>query len=345
MDRWAAIALVVLVCVLAAVLAMRALHGAAPDTRTVRGGGAARDSSAEVLLGAVERALQFAGPSPIAPRGGAARRARVSRAGTSPVGCQARASAETWTDLAADPAAWADHMADCEAIWKAQLDWSAVHVALRPKIAEGLYEYGGLIDCEPGPGPWRLKIIRLEHGTRAPPGGTPGSPPESTYAARPALFIFLCVPDLPGYQPKPMPSASRFASSIVDTLAAGFAARVVLSSCGAVIYGPDTHFRKFILGPDWALRPTPEQTYAILGHALDTFAAVSATASRAEMSVSEFTEYMRGFLVRLDFDPSRTGDPLVCWGGAEPQRMKSTGTSPWRSTGRRRGLSGRWDNG
>ncbi|HVE13730.1 MAG TPA: hypothetical protein VNI01_10085 [Elusimicrobiota bacterium] len=220
---------------------------------------------------------------------------------------RARENVPTWTALAADPEAWAKHMADCEAVWGGvPLDWSAVTAELGPKIKEGLYTYGGLIDCEPGPGPaWRMKIIQCERGAGMEPHGdgmSAGLPPLELYAGRPALFIFECRPGPKGrgWRPRLLPQATDLAASVIDTLTRGYAANVIFSEYGSVLYGPDAAFCSRFLGPKWALNPTPEQTYQIMAHAHDVLAAVSATASRDRMQLEDMKKLVQPFLMQLE---------------------------------------------
>lgn len=167
----------------------------------------------------------------------------------------------TWTALKKNPPAWAQYLADRDAFRTAAaasaLDWSAVMAVVTPLLAEDR-EYIGLINVTRGdsplPGTPAIPHVTLVEAstTRAgehSEGGVKGPrhyasvPPElvEKVCSTPALYLFHTHPADPRVSPYPSPA--DVATSIKMAYTDRYAANLVISRYGVVLYtaAPETY--------------------------------------------------------------------------------------------------------
>ncbi|HVE13723.1 MAG TPA: hypothetical protein VNI01_10050 [Elusimicrobiota bacterium] len=293
-------------------------HGGPRGARSVRGGG-----EETLVLHAADQAMALLRETPQVPpgvSGGARRAAREPRTvsvrepRSIPECSRVRERFSTWKALLSDPAALKEHLADCEAVWGGvQLDWSGVFAEIGPAVADGTREYGGRIDVEPGR-PWRLKIVQLEAGHVTKPGELPHISVDISdkYRPRPALFCFHTHPTI-GEFLAPVPSAMDLASATIDAFSTCTAADVVLSGCGAAIYGPGRLFRRRVYGPGLVAEPSSDQLYRTFRAARDILMVVSATGSCRPIYLRDFGRVIRDYDQVFDFVPNGLLPGHPCW--------------------------------
>ena len=164
---------------------------------------------------------------------------------------------KTWDDLKKDPGASAEYFeARTAALNNPQFDWSGVYAALLPLLSEPR-EYVGVVGVEADG--CTLKLVASEASPDAIGEGVSstyfaGVPTElvAKYAERPALFFFHTHPaDL---RASPLPSSPDLATAIYFGATARFAASVVVSRFGVLVYGLGwSGYKAINAATDWKL--------------------------------------------------------------------------------------------
>lgn len=146
----------------------------------------------------------------------------------------------TWSALIKDESAWDAYLADrAEVLESPSLDWSAVIAQMQPKLRESR-EYVGLINLDADRKTLRIAdfapspLSAAESRTETTFAGIPRETVER-FAARPALFIFHTHLDHP--QCSPLPSSHDLSTAIMHGAATHFAANVIISSYGVIVFG------------------------------------------------------------------------------------------------------------
>jgi hypothetical protein len=193
---------------------------------------------------------------------------------------------KTWDELKKDPGASADYFAArTAALNNPQFDWSSIHAAVAPLLDEPR-EYVGVVGVEADGR--TLKLVASEASPDAVGEGVgapyfAGVPAElvGKYAERPALFFFHTHPaDL---RACPLPSSPDLATAIYFGATARFAASVVISRFGVLVYGLGWAGYKAINGAaDWKL--------ALLNYTHDVIAANESVRSWSWHSLRDYTD-------------------------------------------------------
>lgn len=210
---------------------------------------------------------------------------------------------ESWEELAADPALVAQWLADRDAAleWP-DFDWSRVFTEIAPALDLDR-ETIGLINLDAG---HRLRIIEMETDGSAAVNeyGHIGIDPQlaARFYSRPALFIFHTHPR----RSAPLPSAYDISTAIINGCQGRFAASVVLSRYGAIVYGP----RPDLVDDLFAHKNYPEAIYTAM---LDAFSSYSAIRAWGPHSLQDIGEkfYERHRLLFLAYpSPDMVADGL-----------------------------------
>jgi len=193
---------------------------------------------------------------------------------------------KTWDDLKKDPGASADYFAARTAtLNNPQFDWSSIYSMLRPLLDEPR-EYVGVIGVESDGR--TLKLVASEASPDAVGEGVSetyfaGVPAElvGKYAERPALFFFHTHPA--DERASPLPSSPDLATAIYFGATARFAASVVVSRFGVLIYGLGwAGYKAINAATDWKL--------ALLNYTHDVIAANESVRSWSWHNLRDYTD-------------------------------------------------------
>ena len=204
----------------------------------------------------------------------------------------------TWAELDADPGALAAYFAArTEAINNPAFEWGGVFAALAPLLHENR-EYIGVLNA--GADGRTLEVTALEASpleTGSIEGRFAGVPEElvAKYGERPALFIFHTHPaDTRG---SPLPSSQDLTAAIYLGVLGRFAASVVVSRYGALVYGPDWGAYKAVnQARDWEL--------ALLNLCHDVAAAHEAVRSWDFWTLADYFAFYPRHRLFFSFAPS-----------------------------------------
>lgn len=193
---------------------------------------------------------------------------------------------KSWDDLKKDPGASADYFAARTAtLNNPQFDWSSIYSMLRPLLDEPR-EYVGVIGVETDGR--TLKLVASEASPDAVGEGVSetyfaGVPAElvGKYAERPALFFFHTHPA--DERASPLPSSPDLATAIYFGATARFAASVVVSRFGVLIYGLGwAGYKAINAATDWKL--------ALLNYTHDVIAANESVRSWSWHNLRDYTD-------------------------------------------------------
>jgi hypothetical protein len=193
---------------------------------------------------------------------------------------------KTWDDLKKDPGASADYFAARTAtLNNPQFDWSGIYAAIAPLLDEPR-EYVGVIGVENDGR--TLKLVASEAspdtvGENISSTYFAGVPAElvGKYAERPALFFFHTHPA--DERASPLPSSPDLATAIYFGATARFAASVVISRFGVLIYGLGwTGYKAINAATDWKL--------ALLNYTHDVVAANESVRSWSWHNLRDYTD-------------------------------------------------------
>ena len=164
---------------------------------------------------------------------------------------------KTWKELHADKGALADYFAQrAESLNNPDFDWSPVMRTVEPLLAADR-EYIGIVNAEADGRTLRLDAYEASPVTvgSAKSDTTFASVPAelvSKYAEMPALFIFHTHPSDP--RGSPLPSSHDLSTALYFSAVSRYAASVVISRYGVLVYGLDWEGYKAINGADdWGL--------------------------------------------------------------------------------------------
>ncbi len=193
----------------------------------------------------------------------------------------------TWDALREDAAATDAYLEErAEVLESPSLDWSAVLEQVRPRLAEPR-EYIGLINL--GPDGRTLRVEDIE----ASPVTAKDSRSETTFASipaalverfasRPALFLFHTHPDDP--RCSPLPSSHDLSTAVYLGSMSRFAANVIISNYGVIVYGLSWCAYK-------AINASDDRRLAYLNLSHDVVAAHEAIRSWAPYSLAEYLSF------------------------------------------------------
>lgn len=222
---------------------------------------------------------------------------------------------QTWDALKKDPGASAEYFrARTAAINNPDFEWGAVLESLRPLLQENR-EHVGIIGVKRDGRTLRVVASEAspdEVGVGVAPPYFAGVPAElvSKYADRPALFFFHTHPA--DERASPLPSSPDLATAVYFGATARFAASVVISRYGVLVYGLSWSAYKSINGAaDWKL--------ALLNFTHDVIATNEAVRSWSFHTLPDYLQlYPR---MRLTFY-AHPSPPMVAT-GVQPAIMHS----------------------
>ena len=222
---------------------------------------------------------------------------------------------ETWDMLKRDPGASAEYFRTrTAAINNPDFEWGPVHEAIKPMLEENR-EHIGIIGLKRDGR--TLKIIASEAspdevGVGVSANYFAGVPTElvSKYAERPALFFFHTHPS--DERASPLPSSPDLATAIYFGATARFAASVVISRYGILVYGLSwSAYKSINKADDWKL--------ALLNFTHDTIATNEAVRSWGFHTLPDYLQlYAR---MRLTFYAHPT--PAMVATSVQPAIMHS----------------------
>ena len=224
-------------------------------------------------------------------------------------------SYKTWDDLKKDPGASAEYFAiRSEALNNPQYDWSHIYDIISPLLDEPR-EYVGVVGVEADNK--TLKLIASEASPDAIGEGVSsnyfaGVPAElvGKYAERPALFFFHTHPA--DVRASPLPSSPDLATAIYFGATARFAASVVISRFGVLIYGLGwSGYKAINKANDWKL--------ALLNYTHDTIAANESVRSWNWHNLRDYTDLYARMRLFFYTHPS----PQMIAAGLHPPIMHS----------------------
>jgi hypothetical protein len=212
----------------------------------------------------------------------------------------------TWEELMADEGATSEYLTERAAVINnPNLDWSAVLHEVKPKL-EDSHEYIGLVNL--GADGRTLRLVHCE----ASPMEVGSIVSNITFAmvpaalvakvtTRPALFMFHTHPS--DVRCNALPSSTDLVTAIHFSAAARYAANVVISRYGVLVYGLDW-------GGSNAIRKAANRDIAMHNLSFDIVSAHEAMRSWADFSLSDYFDfYSRHNLFAFVFpSPEFVGD-------------------------------------
>jgi hypothetical protein len=213
---------------------------------------------------------------------------RTTRGGASaPVAKRLWTEYETWEELHADPGAVAVYFEQRAAVLNnPNLDWGPVLAKVNPLLSENR-EHIGIINLDPDGKTLRLtssEASPVEAGTLESETAFASVPGElvAKYAEKPGMFIFHTHPADP--RGSPLPSSHDLAAAVFFGATSRFAASVVISRYGVLVYGPDWGAYK-------ALHEAKDWKLALLHLSHDVVAAHESIRSWSPHTISEYIDF------------------------------------------------------
>lgn len=207
---------------------------------------------------------------------------------------------ETWDKLQKDPVAKKEYLEDKNNILKnPNLDWSEVTKEIGPKLNE-LREYIGIINLRKGT---NILYIKKYEGSPTTAGDEDS---ETTFASIPSnlvnkysnivgLFMFHTHPaDIRG---SPLPSSYDLSAALYFGSISRFAASVIISRYGVLVYGLSPHGYKF-------LTKTKDYNLAVLNLSFDIIAAHESIRSWANWRLEDYVKFYERYKMFLYIFPT-----------------------------------------
>jgi hypothetical protein len=215
--------------------------------------------------------------SPLVTRGGA----------RAPAAKRPWAEYETWDELNKDAGAVAAYIAQRAAVLNnPDLDWAPVLAKVNPLLIENR-EYIGIINIDKDGKTLHLSAIEASPtvaGTLDSETAFASVPGDlvAKYAEKPGLFIFHTHPSDP--RGSPLPSSHDLAAAVYFGAVSRFAANVVISRYGVLVYGPDWGAYK-------ALHEAKDWNLALLNLSHDVVAAHESIRSWSTYTIADYIKF------------------------------------------------------